>query len=732
MNNYIAQPYGLLYSVISGNGFSLPIDLTTKYQTAIPYFKKLVKLSNTTLDFNDKKSTNVPIQSGSGYIMDMIFIQNSFPKLYAKNRNDKVAYCDYPALAQIRTIEVKISSYKLESLSYITLLEKMKKHYYENFEYFGRNWLGGAEIDCPTDLQKFEGFTGAYWDDSDYSKNVIKNEYKWRVPVMASIFLNEEKFKFILSLDSLMELTLGFNKMVNFLHRTEQYVPPDVQGDLDIYIMWLSPNDKYYYNKLPYIAAVDPDYFDENSRYHTGDISIETSEKRFAYSQDFKLNVKLAPIIRYYLYLIDLSYCQQNRFWGKNIETSVKNYIAAHILPNNRNTSLDGTFKLSDGKFANGTSVSGIYSIEEWAPNKKSFFIKFLKTSTKFYLVEVKCTKAFDTLGELYFDINAFQMDQRQSRPQLYFLKEFTLDIVDYDTQPSSRTLFFEEEDLSTSIQNGTKLNSGFFTYAPDPAAQTTKFAFMSISNLQKSLFISDETYSICMSQEITGASNTGNALVLKNAVYLSNQVWSWLDLDRKYRQEINSIVWEKQNGITDTFEEDFIEYTKDLHTVQRNIRPDYDFQIQHVDPRTKFETRGYIDLGLMEYQNVQPTLKDVTLMFDGSPLTTVLKDRQFVNKNQMLIYGVQEIHRFSFLNDRREYVLMDVTQRNRLIQPIKEYFAENGLFEDVVQKRSADDNDNLAIKKMKKDNFSMNNNMLMPVGAGLNNQGFAPGFFNG
>lgn len=710
--------WGVLYACISGGTILIPIDPTTKYSSYMPYYKQVGKLQDTTQgrEYDTKKPTSIQIHQAKGYQIDTVYIQDSFPDIYAENKNDKFCFCDFPALAQFRSAEVKCNNYKIESIPYEVMIERVQKKYRENFKYIAQEWLGGCNVDAPTYLQEFSGYKGAYWNENNGAKNLLKKKYDWRVPLLASFFCNEEKFKFGLALNSLIEFTFSFNSFKNIINRTENFNPPEISGELNVYITWLTPNEDYLYLNLPYVSSIYNKRIEKDNRYFFGDHCFEFNLKKYQYNTDFKLNIKAAPTTDLYIWIKDSIFTSGYKFFGYTTQKAAENFILCHIVPNTKNTSLDGTIKLSTGKFPNDTSRSGPWSIEEWEIGKKNFFLKYNQNATVSYLIEIKSRYLpFSDLGDLWFDLNCFILDTKPAQFRMYYFSEFTLDIMLYDTKPTSKILYEEQEDLTITIQNGTKLCNGLFTYCPNVANQNVKYAFWSISDIKKSLFIDELFYKYSLSLPVPTVSNNANLIAQKDFVLLYHQIWSWYDLDRTFRQRLEEVKWEKNNGMSDTFEKTHIELYKDFFYPDYHLIPDFSYNVQYTDPRRNIETKGYLNLINVDYVWAIPKLIEEELIFDNLVVTTIYKDKSHQSSlNFAHILILQNVFRTFYYSDDLTIQILTDHQRDELEQRVIDELKRAGLYAEPP-KRSVEDNYNFNnLKRFRPDDYSANNNAIM------------------
>lgn len=704
-----SHSYAAIRSSLSGVSAHPPLDPTTNHSRFIPHMRGVSKVQQPDPSYTERKPSVNPFYQSKGYSSEMIIFTDTFTMQYARNKTDKFAYCDYPAVYQIKSLEVKVGQSLTETLSPLILVNNILKEYTpRNKKYIINKWLGGSAEHGHIN-QVYEGFTGTTFNTTNLEKNVIKKAYKWMLPVAVHLFINEESHKFALSTNSLAEFTCNFQSIKQITTRSTEISLKEIEGSLEMYVVWSIPNDVVtFFNNLPYLRS-HPDQF-----YYINDVYSETTEKKFNGNQDYKMQIRNGATERIDIYLTDMTYANSNKFFGNSIMESAENFLGSMITNNLKNTS-NLTFNLKNGLFvSNNTNVVGPWSIEGFDAAKKMFNIKYQKNNTQFYLTKVTCNSALDSFGDLYMDLGTFQLDTRPTAPQIYFLKTFNLKIDPYDR---SNTSFENSEETSIVLYNAVKLIEGFFTFNPDNAGDN-RHAFWGIDNITRAKYCDELLFDFSYSLPVPNVSNTANLFALRRYVLMNRMNYGWLDLDKKHKVEIESLTWEKTSGFQETFEKDYLELLSEFREEYNSLRADLSIVFSARDRIFNLNTHGYIDMSIEDYTHFILNITPFDLVFDGTIISDTYKEWTTDTNRQITWLSVQKVNRTLKYTPDSTMDQVSLNDRARLNQELKEKVLKDA--ELYVPHSSSVDQDYLPkAKKFRsaniyEDNISANNTSLI------------------
>lgn len=618
--------YSPMLACLRGNQAQVPIDPTTDHVRVIPFQRGVSKMNIGNTDYSERKPVTFQLSTAKGYTFGNVFVTDTMPPIYAKNKTDKVAYCDYPAIHQIRTIECKVGNAQTETLTPALMLKRLSKIYKDNIEEITNEFLGGCS-EFNSKNQIFQGLT-SFFDNVDYKKNILKPAFSWRLPIVSSILTNPEKFRFSLAVQSLLEFTINFNVKSNFVSKSVDLTLDEHQGALDIYTEWLMPNDHYrVFNNLAHMTT----YPDTN--YYVNDRYTEYNEKKFTANQEWKVIIRPGPTQNFTLFISDLSYNSSNKFFGTTVQEAASNFIAAHITNSTAQTSLNLTFNLATGLFGNGTPVTtGGWSIVNFNVNT-GFILRFQKNSTQSYDIKVTCSSPLNSFGDLYFDIDQFSNDTSLSAPKLYYFDSFNLDIKPYD---ATNTSYANSEDANITLNQAKMLINGYFTF--NNVAGVNQNAFWAVNNIVQAPACSDLLYDFALSKPVSNTANSVNPLLNKRFVFINRPIYSYYDLNKKHNIRCEELIWEKTSGMQEIWERNQILFFGDLRRKTVGIKPNLYLNFSFKDYDNDIDSLGYFDMQIEEYthQTIKPTSEE--LIFDQQSISDTIKEKTALSHQYNLV----------------------------------------------------------------------------------------------
>lgn len=261
--SYQVGPY---LAALKGPIFRDVVDETIDNNCTIPMTTSFIKIAQTNTNFSSSNSSpTVSLTAASGLKVNRLLLQFSLPAQYAKNKSDQFCYDSLPGIKCINQIEVYVNGFgQSETMRPTGMIQRLIDYYgVEWMEKRGAKLLGGLRTDVRRDdNQTLKGYTNQHFNSSDYKENLITPEVKIDLPVPVHLFYNEEKFAFMLSLNSMVELKFIFNPIQAFSSYTRDMVPEPFAGSLLLYAECIGPiEQKNVFNNLPYSGAHERSYY---------------------------------------------------------------------------------------------------------------------------------------------------------------------------------------------------------------------------------------------------------------------------------------------------------------------------------------------------------------------------------------------------------------------------------------------------------------------------------------
>lgn len=720
----MSQPYSQSYTPIlaclKGNLMASTVDLLTDSNYYLPQWRGVSKITIGNLDYNERRNTTVQFTTANGYAIEGLFLTDTFRPIVSKSKNDAVSYCDYPVVHQINRIDVKIGNVGVEALYPQTILNRLKERFKDNFQYIAETWLGGA-AEYNSKNQRYEGFEGTNYS-SDTQRNVIKPEYKWILPLTPSILMNEDVYKFSLGRLSCMDFQIIFNSIRNITNRSMDIIPDEVSGSLEVWHVYVRPNDEQYFNGLTYLKA--DRFLSSNptkSDYYFNDFYYEVSDKKLQTNQEFRIPIKTGPCVNAKVYITNPLFSNSFKFYGISVKKAAENYIGSHITNSIALAGVNSNIiDLAAGVFYNSDStktpsrVSSSWSIMNHNPEGNSFDLVYTKNVSTRYTIKITCSSNWNTLDKLYMDLDTFVLDSALSAPKLYYFKTFNLDIRPFE---ANTTNYLVSEDKSVTVNGANRLIKGFFSYCPVNGNNT--LAFWGVSNIIPSDMVSEELYNFSFSLPVTNASNNANIFATKRQVYINYPNWQFHDLDKKMKITVNNIDWGTNNRsagliqMNSTDLELFRPYYKKLEWDS----PQAEFVFSYVDWQNNKNSKGFY---MLQEGDMEIKLNNVDLIFDNMAITDVSKEKQAMSHQYMFSILFFMIRQMKY-TDNIITVLGDSDKLQLNINISNTILKDQGLYvsqtneEDNVQERSAPKIIKTSNGAIVQDTTSMNNKYLEP-----------------
>lgn len=636
-----------------------PVDPTSEFTRYIPYLRTINKLNVPSTDYSDKKNVTVPYFTSKSLITDHIVIADNFAPQYASKMSDKMCYCDYPAINQFKSIDLKVGNAQIETITPQICIKRLREMFEDNWEFVVNTCLGGSQ-ETNHKNQVYEGYSlkGAF-NKSDLKKNVIKPGYRWYFPIPASLFSGRDKFKYYLSINSMCEFSLNFASIKTWISYSPDFIPQDLSGTLDVYVLGANPNEyKTYFNNLPHITD------NSNENYYVNDIYDEFNEKKQPLNQDLKILLRQGPTKEIRVYYTNSEFCSGYRFFGITVREAAENFIASHIMHTDTNTSAN-TVNLATGLFPNGTAINGLWTVHNWGGN--SFVLKYRKNNSTVYGITITCTTPWAAIGNLYLDLDTYANDARVSRPQLLYFESINLDVRPYDRENIS---FNNMEDTEITSQGSVLLVNGLYTYKPGNDGFNT-MAFWGVNNISQSLQVDDILYDFALSQPVTNSPNTAHLCVTKKQLFLNKPFFNYNDLDMKSKIRTDALYFEKITGGQEMFTPDILLLSRDLRKKRYRTDPDENINFSWTDYKNNIDTDGYMDIQTEQYQYVTVKWMPEPLIFDGQEISDTMKERITQNKQASVTIVQEMIRTLRYNSERRELELVSDIERNILNKEI-------------------------------------------------------------
>lgn len=705
-----------------------PIDPTCEFTRYIPYLRTVNKLNVASSDYSDKKNVTIPYFTTKCVSTESFFICDNFTPQYASRMSDKMCYCDYPAINQFRQIEVKVNNHQIETITPLIAINRLREIFVDNWTYITNNLLGGSS-ETNHRNQKLEGFSlKGNFNKSDLKQNIIKPAYRWFLPIPASIFTNKDKFKFNLALNSMVEFGLNFASIKTWITNTPDFVPQEVSGTLDVYVVGANPNEyAIYFNNLPHVMK------NPTENYYVNDVYDEFSDKRQPHNVEQKVLLRQGPTKEMRIYYTNGDFCSGYRFFGNTIREAAENFIASHVNHVNTSTT-SGAINLATGLFPDGRSEYNMWKIEGWSSTGRSFLLKYKKNNTITYGITVTCTTAWGDIGTLYLDLDTYVSDTRLSRPQLLYFETFNLDVRPYDNTNIS---FLNLEDKEITAQGSYLLVNGFYTYQPDQSLKNT-MAFWGVTNIKPSLHVEDPLYNFSLSQPVTISPNNAHYCVQKKQVFINRPNFNYDDLDKNSKILTESFQIERITGHLEILNPDVLMLSGNLYREVRMTDPDEYIMFSYKNHAQNIDSDGYLNMQTEQFNQIIIKWKGIPLIFDGQEITDTMKERITQNKQSIISVMQQVIRTLRYNADTKELEVLGPRERDLLNAQLKDKVL---VFDDLATNEQGYANEITSVKKIKtananqtlddpilsrslymNDHNSMNNSLLrqtMPVSRG-------------
>lgn len=641
-----------------------PVDPTGEFKRYIPYLRTVNRLQVSTTDYSDKKNVTIPYFQSKTLITDAFIIADNFSPQHASKPSDKMCYCDYPALNQFKTIDVKVGNSQIESITPQIALKRLREIFCDNWAHIANNFLGGSS-ETNNRNQVYEGYSlKGPFNNADLKQNIIKPSYRWYLPIPASLFTNRDKFKYNLAINSMLEFQVNFASIKTWISYSPDFIPQELSGTLDVFVIGANPNEyAIYFNNLPHVLP------NPTENYFINDIYDEFSDKKQPLNQEQKVLLRQGPTKELRIYYTNGDFVSGYRFYGNSIKEAAQNFIASHIQHTATSIS-DNTINLSTGLFtSNGTNINGLWSVDGWTTTGRSFVLKYRKNNSVIYGITVTSSTAWGNIGTLYLDLNTYANDNRLSKPQLLYFETFNLDIMPYDRNNIS---FSNLEDRETQSQQAFLLVNGFYTYQPDNAGLNT-MAFWNVSNIKPSLHVEDALYNFSLSQPVTTSPNSAHYCVQKKQLFINRPYYNYDDLDKIGKIQTEQFSIEKITGHSEIYSKDIMLLAGDLYRAKWANDPDEHILFSWKNYPERIDSDGYMNVQTEQFNSVTIKWLGVPLIFDGQEISDTLKERTIQSKQSVITVVQQVIRTLRYNADTRELEMLSPRERDALNKEIWE-----------------------------------------------------------
>ncbi|TXH07743.1 MAG: hypothetical protein E6Q06_02090 [Candidatus Moraniibacteriota bacterium] len=630
---------------------TLPVDLSCDTEKYIPIQRQVFKYITNNTDFTGTgRNPTIDILVSRGYKIDMIWATFQLPAQYAVNAWDQMKYDSLPGIFCLSQIETSIqSAVQLETMIPIAIVRRYIEYYgIKQFKAYARRYWGGYEdvneqarlLSLKPDsvvLQKLTGLTQVASISNSPAQNQIFPAIDIALPVPACLLFNKEKFNFFIGRDSPIQFKFIFNKIGSILSYTKQCAPTEISGTIDLYIVYLNPNEvSNFWNGLPYTldkAVATNDYYFVDQYY-------ESNIKTFPLNSDLKMQLKPALSYNLIAYVYPKEWSTGYDYAGTTVAEAAANYLGGMITPLTTNVNPNFTFNFHTGTWlGTGTATSGTLQIVGWAAGATSFKLVWNRTPSNVSVCTINLPVPVDSFGNLYMDISTYNpnlqsvniSDIRQLGG-VFYCNSFTINIQPYqatDTSVANATV------PAQTFGPAIKLVRGQYTFNPNTAnPPVNQTAFWGVTNIVPSSLLvpSQFAFDYLFSQRLP-ALNKVNPLGAMRFVRLVKNMHPFYDLDGKWPITVIEMDYEKQGSNTEQFFQYELAFYRDNEDVDEvswsnkwspQLLVSYNYK--NLYDRNK-DSKGWYDFRAIDVINFIVKLYTLTVYYDSAEMFDLIKD---------------------------------------------------------------------------------------------------------
>lgn len=611
-----------------------PVDLTVDNEAYVPIFRTAWKTTINNTDFTSSgRSPTIPIIVARGFKIDFVWASFHLPAQVARELTDKFAYDNLPGINCLQQIEASIGgSIQLETVQPTAIIQRLIRYFgIDMFKVLARKlWGGFRDANECGPLQKLTGVSASALSTTDLSKNEVFPKILIRLPIPISLFFNNERFNFFLSMDTPLEVKFIFKNASNFISRSLNATLNEVGDSIDVHMEYLNPNEYvHFWNSLPY-TQITPE------PYYTKDAYFETFTKNYGTKSDYRVQLRTSITTELQCHITLKDYETGATFFGLTTADAVSNQLGGMISPITTNLNPVFTINLNTGHFLSpaNSSTSGTISIVGWAQGVTEFDVVWNRTSVSSTVVTIKSVAPFGTFGDLYLDLSTYATNLSTGgmnnvlQGGIFFLcRSLTLDIRPFSNEAGA-------ESPSISLGAAKKLRDGFYSFNPDPnVANVNRHAFWRIYNVEPNKMLRNDgepekvgfAFDFLASRPVP-ETHTVNMLVQRDFVRVAKNQQYFYDLDCKWPIEVEEVQFEKAGSNSDIFGDAELWFSRQWkrEVPHRWLAP-IDLAYSYVDKDGK-DSNGYQDYRLLDIINYVVKLKNTRIRYDGVELIDVLK----------------------------------------------------------------------------------------------------------
>lgn len=614
-------------------------DITVDNDVLIPIKRSIYAYEVQSSEVNaTQKSCSVQLGKSDGFKWGTVFLEYKIPKHYARKSYDQMAYDTLPGINCLEAIHISYCNTPLETLTPQLIIKRLLEYYgYELFMEYAEKWWGGVKTDtyCSKN-QELHGILNNHFNLENSEKNVILEELQIILPLPASILMDNEKFCYLNAINSPLDLNIIFRDSEQFIIHTPDCILTKMSTKVSVKIETLCPNEvSHFFNNLPYINP-ELDYYFKNSYFALNENKLNSN------LGDFKIPINFGITNKMDIYVKD-SLFDFNQFFGSTVTEATSNWLASMFNPFETTSSSENIINLYTGCFVkNGErrpdmpylpKINGSLCITNYTSN--SITLKWNKTTTIHYNLVITCDTKWKEIGNFFFNLNTYShlLPCTFVNPQLFHLKSFNLKI-----EPWEHSEHLENyADIKTPYQTSHILANGYYTLGYDSVSNRNKLAFRGVNNVVK--LVNTETWAYLISQKVP-SNNSAMELVAKKFPNVVKNNFQYYDLDSINRIMIESVTWQKGSCNYDQEDPTKIKFYRNFNSKENYFRSQLEIDYSYKDFKKNLDSKGFVDYKLLDVTGLKVKLKPIDIIYDGTAITDMLKDRastavcdlQFVN----------------------------------------------------------------------------------------------------
>lgn len=498
----------------------------------IPTTTKLVSIQHNGV-LNDRSHCQVEVTSentGAGQKIKCTIANFKIPAIRSTSAHSKAAYCDYPGINILRSIETFVSKTQTESLDSNAILIALKNMLGEGFEKWAKEKLGG----CKGSLQKTHTATEG---------EIILPELQILLPLPIHLFRNVQMIEPMRCSKINIRIDITANKLESIISRSNLDIE---NNDIPIEFTNVVINPAIIEpqcNTSPLIVdsvLVSNTYNMNNGNAINFNGNLATTEL-FVNVFD---NTSASPNAKY---LSNNTYDGFKAFWDAHIKFSIKEISNCGAIEFNSCMFFDVQKQTFD-------KSCKLYSIIDCQDNQ--FTINYSIGNNSLCQILIKSTIPFKLFPKnIFLDLETFPVGEVQA---LSFLEPKHFSNITLSIVPFNPYEHIVEENGHFAIYNATKGNEGvaralskggLFEFTGE---DRKKYVFQSTTDIFYSKQTDLKTISILINTPVP-AKNSMNSFVAKKLWKLNRPHWGYWDLNGEYPIRIKQYSTEVGSGAFST-----------------------------------------------------------------------------------------------------------------------------------------------------------------------------------